>query len=186
MSGSRWTCTTLPTCTSTAVVGVNGDFPPITVTGNFASIVTGTLTNLVTVSGGGETSTTDDTATDPAAFTPDLTVSKSHAGSFTAGQAGAAYTVTPHKLWVLVPLQGHLDFCRNASDGVHDYSRQVSRLWRWREADLDEQRVLNSLAVLSVGARICPNLDLVGCWPTGSGPINHRIHVRRCAGHQPT
>jgi uncharacterized repeat protein (TIGR01451 family) len=57
-----------------------------------------TVTNSVAVSGGGETNTANNSASDPttvvAAGTPDLTVAKTHSGNFTQGQVGATYTLT--------------------------------------------------------------------------------------------
>ena len=43
-----------------------------------------------TVSGGGQTNTTNDTDTDPTTINqlPDLTIAKSHTGNFTQGQTG--------------------------------------------------------------------------------------------------
>jgi len=66
MSGSGWNCTlgTL-TCTSTAAVAPGIDFPAITLTVNVASNAPALVTNSVTVSGGGEIITSDNTATDP-------------------------------------------------------------------------------------------------------------------------
>jgi len=57
------------------------------------------VTNYVTVSGGGETNTSNDTAYDittinSSAGTPALTVTSSHAGSFLQGQTGATYSLT--------------------------------------------------------------------------------------------
>jgi uncharacterized repeat protein (TIGR01451 family) len=54
------------------------------------------VTNIATVSGGGEVNVGNDTANDITAIggAPDLTVSTTHVGNFTQGQVGAIYTVT--------------------------------------------------------------------------------------------
>ena len=54
------------------------------------------LTNSVSVSGGGESNTSNDSASDVTTISqlPDLTISKSHSGNFTQGQIGATYTIT--------------------------------------------------------------------------------------------
>src|SRR5207302_846869 len=53
------------------------------------------LTNSATVSGGGELNTANDTANDPTTISaPDLTITKTHNGSFTQGQTGATYAIT--------------------------------------------------------------------------------------------
>jgi uncharacterized repeat protein (TIGR01451 family) len=71
MSGSGWTCpgpfpATGPamfSCTSTATIASGADFPVITLTVT-AGVNTASVTNTVTVSGGGEMDTSDDTASD--------------------------------------------------------------------------------------------------------------------------
>ena len=64
----------------------------VTVANNAASSVT----NSVSVSGGGQTNTSNDTATDPTTINQlaDLTITKSHVGNFTQGQVGATYSIT--------------------------------------------------------------------------------------------
>src|SRR5439155_296868 len=53
------------------------------------------VTNTAAVSGGGESNTANDTASDLTIILhPDLTIAKSHSGNFTLGQIGAAYTLT--------------------------------------------------------------------------------------------
>jgi uncharacterized repeat protein (TIGR01451 family) len=56
------------------------------------------VTNTAQVSGGGESNTSNDTATDPTTVdqVADLTISKTHAGNFLLGQTGATYTLTVH------------------------------------------------------------------------------------------
>ena len=97
MTGTGWTCAApAGPCTRTDVLASGSAYPAITVTVNVAAGATGTLTNSTTVAGGGEVNTTNDTATDPTTINgvPDLTITKSHTGNFTAGQVGATYTVT--------------------------------------------------------------------------------------------
>src|SRR5207244_2993616 len=68
----------------------------ITLTVNVASNAAASVTNTATVSGGGETNTSNDTATDVTTINPppDLTITKSHSGNFAQGQTGATYTIT--------------------------------------------------------------------------------------------
>ncbi|MGA2601006.1 MAG: Ig-like domain repeat protein, partial [Bryobacteraceae bacterium] len=95
MSGMGWTCTvgTL-TCTRSDVLASGSSYSAISLVVTVASNAA-TGTNSVTVSGGGELNTANDTATDPTTITPlpDLTISKSHMGNFTQGQVGATYTI---------------------------------------------------------------------------------------------
>ena len=97
LSGTGWSCTvgTL-TCTRSDALARGASYPAVTVTVNVASTAPASVTNQVTVSGGGETNTANDSASDATAITPvaDLTVTKTHAGTFTQGQTGATYTVT--------------------------------------------------------------------------------------------
>jgi len=97
LSGTGWTCTlgTL-TCTRSDVLANGSSYPAITLTVTVANNAAASVTNSVTVSGGGETNTANDSATDPTTVTQvaDLTIAKSHVGSFSQGQTGAAYTIT--------------------------------------------------------------------------------------------
>jgi uncharacterized protein (TIGR03437 family) len=69
ISGSGWTCLlgTL-TCTRSDALAAAASHSSITVTVNVASNVVGSLTNIATVSGGGETNTTNDIARDVTAI----------------------------------------------------------------------------------------------------------------------
>jgi hypothetical protein len=71
MSGTGWTCTlnTL-TCTTSAPLPVNGSYPPISLAVAVPLNAGSTVVNSVTVSGGGETNTANDTATDPTNIDP--------------------------------------------------------------------------------------------------------------------
>ena len=97
LAGSGWTCAlnTL-SCTRSDGLAAGAAYPPITLTVNVGQDAAATVTNTVTVSGGGETNVANDSASDQTAIIPppDLTIAKSHAGSFTQGQHGAAYTLT--------------------------------------------------------------------------------------------
>ena len=63
---------------------------------NVAGNAPACVTNSVTVSGGGELNTANDTASDPTTIGPgpDLTIAKTHIGNFTQSQIGATYTIT--------------------------------------------------------------------------------------------
>jgi uncharacterized repeat protein (TIGR01451 family) len=81
------------------VLGPGLSYPPITLTVNVAGNAGPTVTNVVTVSGGGDTSAGNNTASDPTAIAVvdpafiDLTVTKAHE-NLTVGQTGVTYTVT--------------------------------------------------------------------------------------------
>ncbi len=97
ISGSGWLCVTgTLTCTTTNALALNGMYQPITVTVNVSSTAPASVTNMATVSGGGELNTANDMASDITSITQvaDLTVSKSHTGNFYQGQQGGTYTIT--------------------------------------------------------------------------------------------
>ncbi len=92
MSGTGWTCTTLPICTRSDALPASTAYPDLTVTVSIASDAAASLTNSVQASGGGATNTP--TATDQTPIVrPVLGIVKSHSGSFVAGSTGS-YTVT--------------------------------------------------------------------------------------------
>jgi uncharacterized repeat protein (TIGR01451 family) len=101
MSGSGWTCTTLPTCSRTDALAASASYPAITVTVSVASNATTPLVNSVAVSltGQTESNNANNSATDPTTITiialalPDMTITKSHIGNFTQGQVGARWTL---------------------------------------------------------------------------------------------
>jgi uncharacterized repeat protein (TIGR01451 family) len=97
MSGSGWTCTfSAGTCTTAAVVAAGASYPPITMTLNVSFSAPSPANNVVSVSGGGEVNTGNNSFIDPTVVDqlPDLTINKTHVGSFAQGQIGASYTLT--------------------------------------------------------------------------------------------
>jgi uncharacterized repeat protein (TIGR01451 family) len=98
LSGTGWTCTlSTVTCTRSSVLAAGSNYPAITLTVSVASNAPATVTNAAAVSGGGETNTANDGATDVTTIIPaipDLTLTKTHTGSFTQGQTAATYTLT--------------------------------------------------------------------------------------------
>jgi uncharacterized repeat protein (TIGR01451 family) len=102
MSGPGWTCNPggFPqTCTRSDVLAGNttgtiSSYPPITLTVNVSISAPPQATNSVSVSGGGEINTANDTGIDPTNIIqlPDLTVFQSH-GTLAQGLVGATYTI---------------------------------------------------------------------------------------------
>jgi len=97
ISGTGWSCT-LATLTCTRGDPVKGfftSFPQITLTVNVAGNAAASLTNTATLSGGGPLNTGNETVSDATTViqVADLTVTKTHTGNFTQGQAGAAYSL---------------------------------------------------------------------------------------------
>lgn len=94
--GGGWFCTTATlTCTRSDPLSAAASYPPITVTVNVANNAPANLTNTATVSGGGETNTTNDTASDPTQTNQaDLVLTKTHTGPWNLGDTGRTYTLT--------------------------------------------------------------------------------------------
>ena len=92
MSGSGWSCSSLPTCTRTDALTAGSSYPAITVTVSVSAGAGSPLVNSVTASGGGSASATatDSTAIAQAAA---WSITKTHSGSMTAGGTGS-YTLT--------------------------------------------------------------------------------------------
>jgi len=65
INGSGWTCTSLTTCSRADTVDPGLSFPDITLTVSVNFNAPASVTNSVTVSGGGEANTGNNTATDP-------------------------------------------------------------------------------------------------------------------------
>ena len=97
MAGPGWSCSAATvTCTRNDALPAGISHPPITLTVNVAGSAPASVTNSVTVSGGGELNRINSTASDTVAVTPlpDLTITATHAGSFTQGDTGRAYRIT--------------------------------------------------------------------------------------------
>ena len=99
VSGTGWNCVVGPPvkCTRTDVLAANASYPTIALTVNVATGAPASALNTVQVSGGGETNTLNDSASDTTIILPpppDLTISKTHTGNFQQGQNFAAYTIT--------------------------------------------------------------------------------------------
>ena len=98
MSGSGWTCTLAPlSCNRGDALAAGASYPPIALVVTVAANAPDSLTNVAIVSGGDETNTANNTASDPTAVInpiPDMTVSVAHSGNFVFGQVGAIYTIT--------------------------------------------------------------------------------------------
>jgi uncharacterized repeat protein (TIGR01451 family) len=94
LSGTGWTCPTPgATCTRSDALAPGGSYPVITVTLDVAPAApVPTLTNQVTVSGGGSASAS---ASDPTQIDyPLLAMLKHHTGNFVQGQQGAVYALS--------------------------------------------------------------------------------------------
>ncbi len=101
ISGSAWSCTQ-PSgpCTrdfGNTVLAAGSSYPPLTLAVNVAPNAPASVTNSVTVSGGGELNTANDAASDPTTIGPgpDLTITKTHVGNFTQSQNSAPPTPSP-------------------------------------------------------------------------------------------
>lgn len=97
-AGSGWTCAinsaTSVTCTTSAQVSASVTFNPITLTVSVGSALSGTYTNNVAVSGGGEINTNNDTAADPTPVVAPPTISAAFSPTTVAPGAHPTLTFT--------------------------------------------------------------------------------------------
>ncbi len=96
ISGTGWTCvlSTL-TCTRSDTLAAGSSYPAITVTVNVAANAPASVTNTASVSGGGQTNTANDTASDPTTISPPLpTVSKSYSPTSIPADSTTTSTLT--------------------------------------------------------------------------------------------
>jgi uncharacterized repeat protein (TIGR01451 family) len=98
-SGTGWSCTpggqSFP-CTRSDPLAPGASYPPITLTVEVAVNAPASVTNTAMVAGGGDVDSSNNSASDPTTIiaVPDLTIIKSHTGSFLQGQVGAQYLVS--------------------------------------------------------------------------------------------
>ena len=96
-TGNGWS-TDLGTLTASRsdVLASGSSYPPLLLTVSIAVDAPASLTNTATVSGGGEVITGNDTASDPTTINQlaDLTLTSSHIGDFSQGDAADSYIIT--------------------------------------------------------------------------------------------
>jgi uncharacterized repeat protein (TIGR01451 family) len=95
LSGTGWTCTlgTL-TCTRSDALAPGGSYPSITLTVDVPANIAESFTNTATVSGGGETNTGNDTASDPTTIENPPLIAKAFKPPVMAINATSALTFT--------------------------------------------------------------------------------------------
>jgi M6 family metalloprotease-like protein/uncharacterized repeat protein (TIGR01451 family) len=119
IAGSGWSCTA-PSgpCTRSDALAAGASYSPITLTVAVAASAPASVVNTAAVSGGGDATTGNNTAADVTAIqkVPDLKITLTHAGNFTQGQTGAAYTITVTNLGG--PTGGSVRVFANAPTGL--------------------------------------------------------------------
>ena len=115
IAGTGWTCTlgTL-TCTRSDALAANSSYPPITLTVNVASNASGSVTNIASVSGGGELNTANDSASDPTTIVVRTTTAVSAASGEYSDTTTLTATVSPTSAGSQV-LSGTVSFLVNGS-----------------------------------------------------------------------
>jgi uncharacterized repeat protein (TIGR01451 family) len=97
-AGAGWMCSIAlqsVTCTRGDALAAAASYPPVTLTVDVESDAPESVTNTATIAGGGDVNTANNTATDLTQINrgQNLTITKSHTGSFTQGQTGATFTI---------------------------------------------------------------------------------------------
>jgi hypothetical protein len=98
ITGPGWNCSIngqVINCRRDDPLNPGTAYPPITLSVNVSATATGSVVNTAAISGGGDVNPNNNTSSDTASIAggPDLTVTKTHTGSFRQGQQGAAYTL---------------------------------------------------------------------------------------------
>jgi uncharacterized repeat protein (TIGR01451 family) len=99
MTGTGWTCVAeTATCTRSDALAAGTSYPAITLNVRIYVNAHSSVTNNVTVSGGGEVNAANDSASDPTSIigTTDLLLIKTHTGSFAQGATGRTYLLVVH------------------------------------------------------------------------------------------
>jgi uncharacterized repeat protein (TIGR01451 family) len=88
------------TATRTGALAAGASYPPLTLTVAVSPTASASLSNTATVAGGGEVNTANDASTDVTAITQvaDLTISKTHSGTFRPGDAADVFTITVNNI----------------------------------------------------------------------------------------
>ncbi len=137
-SGTGWNCGVTGAtvnCTRSDPLASGASYGPVTITVNVAPNAPPSVTNIATLSGGGDVNTTNNTATDVTTITPgpDLIISKSHAGNFVQGQTGAQFTMTVTNSGGS-PTSGAVTVADSVPTGLIRHNGQ------WRRLDLRNHR----------------------------------------------
>jgi uncharacterized repeat protein (TIGR01451 family) len=97
LAGNGWSCVLASlTCTRSDQLAAGASYPSITLTADIAMTAPASVTNTAVVSGGGDSASTNNSASDVTTIVQlaDLTVSVAHSGAFSRGQSGATYAIT--------------------------------------------------------------------------------------------
>ncbi|HEY7290045.1 MAG TPA: DUF11 domain-containing protein [Vicinamibacterales bacterium] len=121
-AGSGWTCSIAPliTCNRSDVLDRGQSYPAIILTVNVAANAS-SGSNLVTVSGGGDVTPGNNSATDPVTVAgptpvPDLTIHKSHSGNVVQG-GSVAFTIAARNVGA-APTSGDIVVTDTLPDGL--------------------------------------------------------------------
>lgn len=140
IAGPGWACTQPGgPCTRSDALPAGSSYPPITLTVNVAPAALASVTNSVTVSGGGETNTTNNTATDPTTVTPAGVSTNLAVGRF-AEQSSTASGNTPASKAVDGNTNG--DYFAASSISHTNYNTNA-----WWQVDLGTQATIGSVVV---------------------------------------
>jgi uncharacterized repeat protein (TIGR01451 family) len=96
---AAWNCSAsgqIVTCSRSDALAAGNSYSALTLNVDVSATASASVTNAASVSGGGETNTANNSASDVTTINqlPDLTIAKTHTGNFTQGQSNASYTLT--------------------------------------------------------------------------------------------
>ena len=106
LAGNGWSCVLASlTCTRSDQLAAGASYPSITLTADISMTAPASVTNTAVVSGGGDSASTNNSASDVTTIVQlaDLTVSVAHSGAFSRGQSGA---IRDHSRTAAAPTAG--------------------------------------------------------------------------------
>lgn len=175
LAGSGWTCTLATlTCTRSSALDPGATYPNITLKVTVSPSAGSPRTNTVTVSGGGETNTSNNTATDSTIIEirPYLTATKTHTGNFYQGQTNASYTVVVTNNGS-IPTSGTVTLLDTVSGGM-EYADIYGTGWDCSNLN---NRTCTRSDVLAVGASYPPVTVLVNVKTDAATPQTNTVSV---------
>ena len=135
IAGTGWTCTqSAGPCTRSDALAAAGSYPALTLTVNVSSTAPASVTNTATVSGGGETNTSNDSASDLTTITSvsgglvsdDFTSATLNSEWTFTSPAGGSYSLNGSSLLLSVPSGSSHDPWTNGDNSVVMVLQQIA------------------------------------------------------------
>ncbi|HEY1376524.1 MAG TPA: hypothetical protein VGF55_07005, partial [Gemmataceae bacterium] len=166
------------TATRTGALDAGASYPPLTITVSVADDVAPIVTNTVTVAGGGEVNTANDTASDVTATTPvpDLAIAKTHAGAFRQGDGADTYTITVSNVGS-APTAGPVTVTDTLPAGLAPTAADTGTISGWTVSVSGQTITATRSDALAAGASYPPLTLTVGVSATAPASVTNTATV---------